>query len=539
MSQPGQWFLDKVAHRLYLWAQSADAPSGHLYELKQRSLGFDLAGRSNVTISGFDLLASTIRTDDNSTNDVLAYLSVRYVSHYDTIPVGPRFWDIGGTIIFTSHLLDTGIVLQGSRNVLRDSSITYSAGNGVSVQGDYNTVTDNLIRETDYMGTYNAGIYVQGTGQVVTWNTIIDTGRDGLATYSFYDAEFLNNELSHNNILNAALLSQDAGAIIACCNIDGSGTSIDHNWTHDLQAKTSRGSAAAFTGAGLYLDTDDHNFLVHHNVSWNNAGSGLVLEGFQVGLSRNNFVYNNTIGGGQVRSVTGIVFEASGTRIINNIFRGLVYSRAIGPGAYLASNLTSEVVPRFQDPEHDDWRLSPGSPGIGAGQSIPDIAGGPHPDVGAYQSGEPRWIAGCVLPGCTLFTIDDTSVGPSDAFEFSGQGWKHCTRCDLSRSGIFDFAGSYSSDQTAGDRSSVAFSGVGIVLYAMVGPDQGFATLSVDGGPQELVDFYQPSAAGDVQVYASPTLAPGLHTLTFTVAGSHDSSSNGSLVSPDRVDVIR
>jgi Right handed beta helix region len=546
MSEPGQWFAVPETDRLYLWSPTVDDPSRHQYELRRRNFGFDLSGRSNVTIRGFDLQAASVRTDASSADDVIDNLFARYVSDFNTIPVpdaasfrirDPELLPAG---IVASHLLDTGIILQGSRNALRDSIIEYSAGNGVSVQGDHNTVTGNLIRDTDYMGTYGAGIYVQGDYQVITHNTVLNSGRDGLTVISYYNGlQFANNSIAYNNILDAGLLNQDAAAIYVCCQIDGTGTSIDHNWTHDLQAKTGRGTSG-FTGAGIYIDSESNHFLIHHNVSWDNAGVGLILNGFGQGLSQGNRVYNNTIGGGQVRSlVAGGVSDASDTRIVNNIFRGLVDKPSVGPGAYLAANLPYTVVPKFRNYLQSDWRLVPGSPGIAAGEPIPQITTGPHPDIGAYQSGQERWAAGCTFPGCTLLSIDEGSVGLNNAFQFSGANWQRCSRCDLSEVGIFDFAGTYSSDQVTGDAATFAFSGVGIILYALAGPDQGFASVSVDGGVEEKVDLYQEAEAGDVQVYSTPLLRPGRHTLTILVLGSHDASSGGSVVSLDRVDVLR
>jgi hypothetical protein len=544
MSEAGQWFADPVGDRVYLWTPDTDNPALHRYEMKRRNLGFDLSGRSYITLRGFNLLATSLKTDAISAHDIIDSLIARYVSHFSTIPVpdaaGFRIQDPDylPAAVVAAHLLDTGIILEGSRNVLRDSIVEYSAGNGVSVQGAHNTVTDNLIRETDYMGTYGAGIYVQGDHQVITHNTVLDSGRDGLNVISYYNGlQFADNAIAYNNILDAGLLNQDVGAIYVCCQIDGTGTSIDHNWTHDLQVKTGRGTEG-FTGAGIYIDSESDHFLIQHNVSWDNAGSGLILNGFGQGLSRSNLVYNNTIGGGEVRSlIAGSVSDASGTRIVNNIFRGLVDKPSVGPGAYLAANLTYTVDPKFRDPLQGDWRLAAGSPAIRAGESIPQIAAGPHPDLGAYQSGQARWAAGCNFPGCSPISIDDAVVGPSNAFQFFGTGWHHCS-CDLSSVGIFDFAGTYSSDQAAGDTATVAFSGVGIVLYALAGPDQGFASVSVDGGVEEKIDFYQESAAADVQVYATPLLPPGRHVLRLQVLGSHDPTSGDSLVSPDRVDVL-
>jgi hypothetical protein len=49
-----------------------------------------------------------------------------------------------------------GIVLSGTHHLLENSVISESAGNGVVVWGGYITVTNNLIHDTDYGGSYAA-----------------------------------------------------------------------------------------------------------------------------------------------------------------------------------------------------------------------------------------------------------------------------------------------------------------------------------------------------------------------------------------------
>jgi hypothetical protein len=65
----GEWFFDGSS--LYLWALSGDNPSNHTIEAKRRLYAFNLSGRSFVNIRGFNIFASSIQTDTNSSHILL------------------------------------------------------------------------------------------------------------------------------------------------------------------------------------------------------------------------------------------------------------------------------------------------------------------------------------------------------------------------------------------------------------------------------------------------------------------------------------
>src|SRR5262249_32474885 len=148
-----------------------------------------------------------------------------------------------------------------------------------------------------------------------------------------------NNTISYNDIYNFGMLNHDVGGIYGCCNLDGTGTSTDHNLVHDNQSKDGGGITNGYSGAGIYFHNGSGHFLVHHNVSWNNAGDGIRLNGYGTGNSLSNLVYNNTLAGGQDRSIAlGGVTTATGSVIDNNIFRGSTDSYGSPGGTYGSHN---------------------------------------------------------------------------------------------------------------------------------------------------------------------------------------------------------
>ena len=150
---PSEWFIDANAGILYLWPPQNDSPVNHVVEAKQRDYGFDLSGLSYITIQGLSLFACAINTSATSQYLILNNLSCSYLSHYAFNNTNSGF---------TAHMRDSGIILNGSHNTLINSTLAYSAGNGVSLLGSSNLVENCTIHDVDYLdvdcGAVNTGI---------------------------------------------------------------------------------------------------------------------------------------------------------------------------------------------------------------------------------------------------------------------------------------------------------------------------------------------------------------------------------------------
>jgi len=113
----------------------------------------------------------------------------------------------------------------------------------------------------------------------------------------------------------------------------------------------------------------------------------------------------------------------------------------------------------------------------------------------------------------------------------------------VSSPGIDHFGGSVFYSTTTNGTATFAFEGTGIaIVYAKWG-NRGIAAVSVDGGPETMVDMYAPGS-GDpatVQTQQVTQIASGLtngpHTVTIRVTGTRNPSSTGNLVNIDAYDV--
>ena len=102
-------------------------------------------------------------------------------------------------------------------------------------------------------------------------------------------------------------------------------------------------------------------------------------------------------------------------------------------------------------------------------------------------------------------------------FEYAGD-WSHSTANDLS--GDSD---SYCS--MPDDRAVLRFDGRRVRFYGVTDAHHGMAALSIDDGPESLVDEYSPGRRTGALLWESPPLSPGRHVLTVRVADQKNAES--------------
>lgn len=396
LSHAGEWFYDAGGHTLYLWAPNGGSPNGHLVEAKQRTDAFDLSQVSNTHLVGLGISGATVETGDASTGDVLDGVTARDISDYQTLAPDPNAVETDACQILTAGETTSGIILRGHGNMIENSTIDGSAGNGIALLGSDNVVTGDVISNVDAMGTYAAGVNLTGSGQTITHNTIAQTGRSGISIdWHINGYRSQSNRIAYNDISQFNRLSLDSGSMYACCELDMSGTSIDHNWLHSPAPMP---AVDPWAEAGLYLDSSSGNALVYDNVGWNdyvnNSGPGSPKDLTPVMIfingGGNNKLYNNDgpVQGGYNASLPNTV--------INDI--GTVYQPSgVAAEPTINHNLSSSIDPDYVSPASNDYRLRPDSPARNAGMFVPGITVGgtdPQPSLGAYQYGAPFWTAG-------------------------------------------------------------------------------------------------------------------------------------------------
>ena len=188
------------------------------------------------------------------------------------------------------------------------------------------------------------------------------------------------------DIHHANMLNNDSGATYAWGS-DGEGSVIAHNWVHDNLGDSTN---------GIYLDNFCKNFVVHHNVIWNNNGNGIRLNSDATNhlICNNTLTRNGTTPFG-VYTYSGRVPTQKDTRIVNNLITARL--KANDPLVFVQGELAPVVEHNGSFPMDAHAVPTPGSGAIDAGVAVPGITDGfqgKAPDLGAYESGGPRWVAG-------------------------------------------------------------------------------------------------------------------------------------------------
>ncbi len=90
----------------------------------------------------------------------------------------------------------------------------------------------------------------------------------------------------------------------------------------------------------------------------------------------------------------------------------------------------------------------------------------------------------------------------------------------------------------AGAFYEVRFVGTQCRLLAGKAPNHGIAAVSVDGGPEQMVDFYAKVRQDQALVFVSEVMPRGEHVIRVRVTGRQNTESKGPYIPADRLDVV-
>jgi len=97
--------------------------------------------------------------------------------------------------------------------------------------------------------------------------------------------------------------------------------------------------------------------------------------------------------------------------------------------------------------------------------------------------------------------------------------------------------GSYLYAASDNATATITFTGKRFDWITITSPAMGIASVSVDGGPAQLVDLYSPLTRYQQAVWSTGVLTNGPHTITITRTGTKNPSATGFYVGVDAVDV--
>jgi hypothetical protein len=380
-----EWHLDRESRTLYLWANDGGDPTGRNIEVKVRDYSFEAEERQFIELRGFHFFGATLRFESCS-DCVVDNCHLLYATWAER--VGPA----------------AQTLIEGSRNVMRNSSVIFGDGPGIVIKGENNTLENCLIHDVDFNALDRGhGASLSGSAKsIVRKCTIFNMGSsEGLTVGG--DGPSV---VEYNHIYNGGLLQSDGG-LIQCHGIHLNNTVVRYNWVHDHDA---------FNWGGIGIRGDDltRNLLIHHNVVWNCREKGIIAKG------DHNRVINNTCLNNPIMDILApsraepfkafrpkqhphlLDKQNANTTIANNYARVIsgTFAWQRKPAAPLGrlENNYAGANPMLVDPAGWDFRPRAGSPLVDAGKvlsAISDRYAGEAPDIGAYESGAERWLPGC------------------------------------------------------------------------------------------------------------------------------------------------
>jgi hypothetical protein len=130
-------------------------------------------------------------------------------------------------------------------------------------------------------------------------------------------------------------------------------------------------------------------------------------------------------------------------------------------------------------------------------------------------------------PGSANYWINDTD----STVEYAGN-WSSGSGC-----GNQCFWGNDHWSGQTNASATIRFSGTKVALLSVLDTGNGIAAISIDGGPEQRIDYYSSIRVGEQLIYVSPTLPAGPHTLKVRVTGDKNPSSGSTVISLDRIEV--
>lgn len=445
---------------------------------------------------------------------------------------------IEGLLVRDSHEAGVRVRSGADRNIVRDVEAT-AVGMGIYVGGQYNQLTRNYVHDLKMIVNTSGGD--DDYGAVCFW----------LSAH--------NNEVSYNRGINCKAASYDYGLDGGFVEVwqNGDNSNIHHNYAENTDGFFELGGR---TGSARNIKST-YNVLNNANGLCPHIGDGGQFDGITI----NNFRFdNNTVvrtNGGRysflecVNNLTPslltmrnnvfytdkAISRVSGFGHVNNLYHltnGAQVGFALGSGEKVGD-------PKFTNVAGKDFRLQSTSPAINAGLTLGylkdfddrSVPSGSAPDMGAFEYGAtvPTTDTGSGTapapdPTSSTVSLNDNSIGSNvNQFSYSGT-WNYATG-----SGRYNGDDHYTN--VSGSVYRVQFRGTRAKLYVATAPWHGKAAVSIDGGPETVIDLYSSGKADQVLRYTSPNLATGTHTLKVRATGTRNTSSTGTYITADRVDV--
>ena len=382
LDNENEWYSD--GNYLYFYTTDIENLKTQKLFARVKKNAFTLNNTSGIIIHGFNIMGGSIYINGGKDN-VLTDLQIKYPvpffhfwSGFDkfyptwdgtkTNYAGPETWS------------GKGVEISGQNNKIENSYISKSWGDGITMYGSSNTIKNCIVEDCNWMAIDCAPLTITGENHLVQNNTFKNAPRSIIIHRKLKKSKILYNEIS-----TGGTLCDDLG-LTYCYDTDGENTEIAFNYLHNNGAKTN--------GAGIYLDENNSNHIIHHNIVAN------CLVGMNINKpSVNTYIFNNTLYKNIFSmGAWGNAGELTNVYTFNNLTdsdkkQGWNYDAFYGTQIDSNYLYTNNI---FNDPINNNFELKPNSIAINSGiknELTVDYLG-TLPDKGALEFGKSAWKTG-------------------------------------------------------------------------------------------------------------------------------------------------
>jgi hypothetical protein len=263
LDQPGEWYLDRDAGRLYFWPPAPLTAGKAVVSILPTLM--TLQNVSHVELHGMILEAArgTAITVEGGTGVCIRKCVLRNVGSWAVRIAGATDSGVQGCDIY--QVGDGGISLEGGDRKTLTPGNLYADNNHIHHYSRWNPV-------------YMPGVMIGGVGQRVTHN-LIDNAPHMAIGFSGND-----HRIEFNEIHSVCYESNDAGAMYAGRDWTMRGTIIRHNYLHHISGFEGRGCV------GVYLDDQFSGTCVYGNLFYKVTRSAMIGGGRDCCIENNVFV---------------------------------------------------------------------------------------------------------------------------------------------------------------------------------------------------------------------------------------------------------
>ena len=433
LDAPGEWFRKPDnGGTLYLCLPNGQDPNNSLVEVKSagdmREYAFWIFDRSYITIKNIKIRAARILITSSCSNITIDGVDVKHSSHYSIVP---GWYGTNGV----------GSIATGARNsIVTNCTVAYNVEGGISIGGNNSKAINNVVHDTGYIGNAGSSLSCSGDDMELKNNTAWGTGSANILDFRHSK----RSKIWYNDAAESGKITFDGGILMAARKrdpnilFDAEGTEVAYNYIHNGLGLT----GGDFYGtSGIYFEGDVDDYLVHHNVIWN-ASVGINIPNDYVDpitrdieQNRDIKIYNNTFYN------TPIVIRGNdmiGTELKNNTFSrfGGTFNNDIPIRNNLSTDQDYSSIhasniyapnPRYSAPLNQNFIPAAGSPLIDGGTPLGRFTNGfldLAPDIGAFESGGPAFVAGALVRlqdvANITVTYDNAPVFANKRFTVSG-----------------------------------------------------------------------------------------------------------------------